>query len=72
MFKATHLEAETVRREPQLPLRLRFPASVRDLQIRRVLKPVALNFGGEVFDGMWYLAENFPGAFPASVVFFHH
>lgn len=63
MVKAKHLEAETVCRESQLSLRLWFPGLFRDLQIRRVLKPVALNFGGKVLDGMWYLADNCPGIF---------
>lgn len=58
MFK--DLEAETVCRELCLSLRLLSSGLFRYLQDRRVLKPVALSFCGKVFDGMWFLADNFP------------
>jgi len=61
MFKAKHHKAETVCKEPQLSLGLWSLGLFRDLQIRRVLKPVAWSFSGKVFDAMWYLADNFPG-----------
>lgn len=53
--------ADTVCKEAQLSPGLLSPELFRDLQIRRVLKPVVLSFSGKVFDGMWYLADNFPG-----------
>lgn len=61
MFKAKHHVAETVCKEAQLSPGLLSPGLFGDLQIRRVLKPVALSFSGKVFDGMCYLADNFPG-----------
>lgn len=64
MFKAKPHEAEVVCKQPQLSLRLQFSGLFRDLQIRKVLKPVALSFSGKAFDGMWHLADQFPGTIP--------
>lgn len=57
MFKAKPHKAEMVCKEPQLSPRLQFSGLFRDLQIRKVLKPVALSFSGKAFDGMWHLAD---------------
>lgn len=64
MFKAKPYKAEIVCKQPQLSLRLQFSGLFRDLQIRKVLKPVALSFSAKAFDGMWHLADQFPGTIP--------
>lgn len=57
MFKAKPHESEMLCKQPQISPRLQFSGLFRDLQIRKVLKPVALNFSGKAFDGMWHFAD---------------